>query len=220
MVEAVQSLLRSSSQNEQILSERIAELELAVEDSGWQRILGRDDGFEFSNYALRRILRLSRLYALKNPSIKRPVNLQAVYVWGQGCSIHAEDPEIDKIVQGFLADPGNQRTLTSPGACMDNERLQRVEGNTFFRLFTKPSGRVQVRLIPTDQILDGDIIRNPDDASEPWFYVRRWRDGEEERTAVYPDREYARSLVLRHPAPASCSVTAKWRGTLSTGRRR
>ena len=94
----LESFLASSAANEQMLSERIAELELAIEDSGWQRILGGEEDFEFSPGGLKRIIRLSRLYALKNPVIKRPVQLQAVYVFGQGISIHSSEPEVEKVV--------------------------------------------------------------------------------------------------------------------------
>jgi hypothetical protein len=205
MVEAAHSLLLTSAHNEQLLSERIAELELAIEDVGWQRVLGGGEDFEFSSGALKRILHLSRLYALKNPAIKRPVVLQAVYVWGQGVSIHATETKLDEVVQAFLADPGNQRSFTSIDALMAAERRLRVEGNLFLRLFTAPSGRVQVRLIPTEQIIDGEIITSPEDASEPWFYVRRWQENGKERTAVYPDRDYARLLEAERASTSGAS---------------
>jgi len=202
----IESLILSSKLNEEMLSERIAELELAIEDSGWSRILGGEEDFEFSPGSLKRIIRLSRLYALKNPVIKRPVNLQAIYVWGQGVSIHAADPEVETVVQGFLKDMGNRRTFTSLDACMSNERRLRVEGNLFLRLFTKSSGRVQVRIIPTEQILDGDVVRNPDDASEVHFYIRRWMEDGRERSAAYPDADYLHEIEaerLTRPSLAS-----------------
>ena len=194
--EQIQALISLSEAAEAQLTERIAELELSLEDQGWNRITGALSDFEFSTAGIKKIIRLSRIYYLKNPIIRRPVELQAYYVWGQGVSIHADNQKIDDVVQRFIGDADTMRTFSGHQALMDNERLLRVEGNLFLRLFPAPGGSVQVRRLPVDQILDGDIITNPDDSSEVWFYVRRWRPGAgaEERVEAYPDWEYERRL--------------------------
>jgi len=191
LVEKLILEVAAMSDNEELFLERIAELELAIEDTEWTRIgAGMSDGFQFNREALDKIIYTSRLYALKNPVIKRPVELQAFYVWAQGVSIHAEGA-IDSVVQGFLRDPANRISFTGHDAKMDMEKRLRVDGNLFLRLFTNPStGRVKVRKIPVEEVRA--IVHNPDDRDEPWFYIRKFKRGEVEKKVAYPDWRYAR----------------------------
>jgi len=183
------------SANEEIFQERIAELELALEDREWTKMAGGNEEFQFTRTGLDDIIHMSRLYYLKNPVIKRPVDLQAVYVWGQGVSIHAEGA-VDEVVQGFLADPSNRRSFCGHDALMDSERRMRVEGNLFLRFFINPtSGRVQVRRLPVEEIRA--VIFNPEDHDEPWFYLRAIkRKGQKDKFVAYPDWRYARMRKL------------------------
>jgi hypothetical protein len=72
-----------------------------------------------------------------------------------------------------------------------------LDGNIFFVLFTDKAvtGKVQVRSILVDEIVN--IITNPDDQNEVWYYERRWFavDSEKlgspkEKRAFYPDIHY------------------------------
>ena len=54
------------------LKERLAELELALEDRGWKRQLALAN-IEFSRYGIQQIILISRLYFIKNPLINRGV---------------------------------------------------------------------------------------------------------------------------------------------------
>ena len=152
------------------LEERLAELELALEDVGWIK-LSHEASREFSRDGLRRIAALSRLYFLKNPLVNRAVSLQAMYVWGQGVSISAKHPDVDAVVQKFLDDQKNQAELTSHQARTMKEQDLQVEGNLFFVLFANAfTGRVRVRTLPCDEV--DDIVTNPEDRKEPWYYKR------------------------------------------------
>src|SRR5690348_13860874 len=135
---------------------------------------------------------------LKNPLINRAVSLTAVYIWGQGVTIEAKDEDTDAIIQAFLDDPSNQVELTSHQARLLKEIDLEVLGNLFFVFFTDPKGSIKIRSITVDEI--GEIICNPEDAKEPWFYHRQWkkqtfdydtgvRIGMEEN-AYYPDWRY------------------------------
>ena len=73
----------------EFLTERLAELELAVEDQGWIRIDGMSGDNDFSRDHVRKIGYLARINYLKNPLINRGVNVQTHYVFGQGVSIRA-----------------------------------------------------------------------------------------------------------------------------------
>ena len=152
------------------LQERLAELELALEDVGWNQ-LGWQTEHEFSRQGLGRICALSRLAFLKNPLINRAVTLQAMYVWGQGVSISAKHPDVDAVVQAFLDDQKNKVELTGHQARIMKEQDLQVEGNIFFVLFANAfTGRTRIRTIPVDEVVD--IITNPDDRKEPWYYRR------------------------------------------------
>ena len=152
------------------LTERLSELELALEDVNWER-LSWQTGQEFSRAGLQKIIDLSRLAFLKNPLVNRAVSLQAMYVWGQGVSISANHPDVDAVVQAFLDDPKNQVELTGHQARTMKEQDLQTEGNIFFAFFTNAlTGRTRVRTIPVDEVKD--IICNPDDRKDPWYYKR------------------------------------------------
>lgn len=182
--------IAAMSENEEVFKERIAELELAIDDSEWTG-LGSSDGFQFDRTTIDKLVRLSRLYYLKNPAIKRPVDLQAAYVWGQGVSIYSNVPAVDEVIRNFLSDPSNMRSFSSKEAFMDQERRLRVDGNLFWRFFIDPStGRVQVRKLPLEQVRA--VVCNPDDADEPLFYIRSQRKSGKDVRIAYPDWRYWR----------------------------
>lgn len=188
------------------LEEAIAELELAIEDRGWKQLQGLPSDFQFSRGALDNIIRMSRLYYLKNPLIKRAVDLQTYYVWGQGVTIRGETA-LDEVVQNFILDQSNQGSLSGHQAMMRNERTLAIDGNLFFDFFTDANtGRVQVRTVCVDEIRT--IVRNPDDFSDVWYYERRWNRSDVDpdtgtsvttpMVAYYPDWRYARRLNIEH----------------------
>lgn len=186
----------------ELFQERLAELELALEDTGWLRMTQHGDR-EFSRWGLKKMLRVARFSYLKNPLINHAVNVQANYVWGQGCNIIGKIDEINDYIQAFLDDPYNRREFTGHEAKMLREIEQRIEGNTFIGMFTNRStGWVKLRCFPTDEILD--IIANPQDDHEIWYYHRTWytqewdpvtgTGGGVQGEAYYPDYQYSPSV--------------------------
>lgn len=168
MIEQENNIL---SGNLMLLQERLVELELAIEDTGW-RALSDTDASEFSSDGIRRLIRSARLAWLKNPLIRHSVEVHQDYVFGQGWKISGHGP-VDEVVQEFIQDKGNLSTITSHGAMLNRELQRESEGNVFFVLFTnEDNGYTRIHTIPTEQILDGDIIRNPQDRAEVWFYKR------------------------------------------------
>jgi hypothetical protein len=191
-----------------LLQESIAELQLAMEDVGWTRMLAQAET-EFTRDGLTRITAACRLFTIKNPLVRRGFTLRSAYIWGQGVEIAARatgknrendaEQDVNQVVQDFLDDPGNRQVLFDAAAQQRAERALFTDGNLFIACWTKPTtGRVQVRTLPWDEIQD--VITNPDDASEPWFYKRVWQEntvnystGVPEtgvRTAYYPALGY------------------------------
>ncbi len=162
--------------------EGLADLELALEDVSWRDLTAPFGSWNFNRIALRRIAAMSRIMYLVNPLIRRAVTVQELYVWGSGCTIKGDSDEVDEILKDFFEDPKNQAVI---GQSWDErEREQRIDGNTFFVFYiNKVNGTARVRLLPFDQV--DEIIYNPDDAKEPWFYVRSMVSG----TTI--DGEYA-----------------------------
>lgn len=164
-----QEVLRTAA-SYSLLQERISELELAQEDQGWNR-LSSEGRAEFSREGLAQIIHTSRLSYLKNPLIRRAIDVSADYTWSLGVNIVATDKEVNAVVQSFMSDPDNQTELFSPLARIQQEIELRTTGNLFFAFFTSPStGKTKLRTIPVDEI--ADVICNPDDAKDPWYYKR------------------------------------------------
>lgn len=180
------------------IEERLAALEWALDSPEWRRLTMQSDQ-EFTRMGLHKITELCRVMYLKNPLIKRSVTVKRFYVWGQGWTIRAKDEAIQAAIDAFLYDQKNDDVLGSHEARMQLEIELETDGNIFFCFFINSvTGRIRVRTITFDQI--DDIIFNPDDAKEPWFYKRVWAEqrtnletGAMEttsRTAYYPDWRY------------------------------
>ncbi|WP_326646673.1 hypothetical protein OG884_18770 [Streptosporangium sp. NBC_01755] len=204
-------ILRQERATVEHLQESIADLENRMNEPGWQHLTSMADQ-EFSREGLRQITAVVRVMALKNTLIKRGLALRTAYVWGQGVQISARangkqrkgkavraGQDVNAVVQEFLADDGNRRTLTGSQASEENERALGTDGNLFFALFTLPvTGKVRARSIPWDEI--ADVITNPRDSSEVWFYKRVWYESAADeilggysanlRTAYYPALGY------------------------------
>jgi len=169
-VEQLKERLTRSQNNQEMLEETLAVLETQIYESGWVSIFG-GEGKQLSKRALNTLYDLGRVYWLKNPLIHRAVEVQALYVFAQGMTIKGDHPVVDEVVQQFMTDRKNVAALTSHQAYMQNETDLRLAGNIFFAFFTNTdNGRVTVRTVPLYEI--GDIITNPEDRMEPWYYRR------------------------------------------------
>lgn len=173
------------------VKERFWELELALEDRGWQRQLALA-AWEFSRYGIQQLILISRLYFIKNPLIKRGVKISSFYVFGRGVDISCEDEKANGALQDFIE--ANRKEL-GHGGLVEKDQTLRTDGNLFFVFFSSQSdGSTQVRTI--DAVEMQDIITNPDDVSEPWYYLRQWNAKQfdpasgqitqEPKTAWYP----------------------------------
>lgn len=176
----------------EVLTEGLADLELQLEDSGWDRILAGARE-QFSRAGLNRAAEACRVMAVAHPLVKRGVALRTAYIWGPGLQISAragadEPQDVNAVVQAFLDDEGNQAAWTGNQAHERLERSVATDGNVFIVHFTNPrTGFVQARRIPFHEITD--VIANPEDASEPWYYKREWST-----TVVDPEGQISTGL--------------------------
>lgn len=167
--------------------ERINELERELEDPGWDRLYGMSE-MEFSREGLRKICLKSFLFYLKNPLIRRAVQTQANYVFGQGITIKAEHPVVDEVVQAFLSDRKNKKVFTTIITMVKEEIDLGITANLFPVLFSNSVGDVRLSMVSFDEIWD--IKTNPEDKNEPWYYVRKWTQNGRMEEEYYPDWEY------------------------------
>lgn len=203
MVEAV--MLRAEeaeikAEDAKVAKESIADLELALEDTGWREMSTGGD-WNLTRNGLRKMIALARLMYLANPLIRRAVTVQELYVWANGCTIKADTPIVNEVLEDFFKAPKNQSVIGD--SWPEREREQRNDGNTFFILFTnRETGAVRVRLLPVDQV--ENIIFNPEDSKEPWFYKRfshaglspEVNDVKTIPSCYYPDIDYNPRIKL------------------------
>jgi len=188
--------------------ERLAELELALEDRGWKRQLAIGD-MEFSRYGLQQIILFCRLYRIKNPIIQRGILVGAYYVFGRGVEVSSDDDAANQVLQDFFDDPRNAAELGHSALCAKEASLY-TDGNIFWTFFSDPNdGTTQVRTI--DPIEIEEIICNPDDHAQPWFYHRRWtKQNFDIRTGnILPEPAELWYVDLRYDGPKVTEIKGK-----------
>ncbi len=164
---------------------------------------------DFSRQFIRTIARDSRLASLKNPLIRRGVDVSAAYAFAQGVTVSCDDEQANKVIQAFWDEPGNRKALTNVTSLFIKEVERKTQGNIFLAFFGGID-TVQVRAIPADQI--EDIITDPEDASRARYYKRVWSaetvdyvtgvKWSENRTEYYPALNYrdeALQTIGGHP---------------------
>lgn len=180
------------------LLERLDALENALDTPEWRRLTS-EAAQEFTRTGVRNLTELARVMRLKNPLIKRGVEVKKLYVWGQGWTVKAQNEDVQAALDAFLYDAKNDDVLGSHEARMALEIDLETDGNLFFCFFVnQATGRVRVRMIKFDEI--DSVIHDPDDAKAPWFYKRVWTEQRTDfatgatqttsRTAYYPDWRY------------------------------
>lgn len=146
------------------------ELDLLLDTAEWRREINLS-WLEFSRWGIQQIILVSRLYWLKNPLIRRGVNVAAIYVFGRGLEVSSPDEAANKTLQDFFE---RNKQVMGHGALVDQERRKYYDGNLFWVFFAdeQSTGNVNVRTIDATEIQE--IVTNPDDADTPWFYRRQW----------------------------------------------
>jgi hypothetical protein len=179
----VQELRREvavANDNTSLVVESLTQLEQQLNEPGWVRFAHLTEQ-EFSQTGMTQMRAVCRLMSIANPLVKRGLSLRSAYVWGQGVEITARangrdsagEQDVQAVVSAFLDDDGNKRALTGSAARNRLEHALGTDGDLFIAHFTRPTtGQVQVRVVRADEITE--VICNPEDRSEPWYYRRVW----------------------------------------------
>lgn len=202
ITEALQADHDALANQVEFLQESLVDAQLALEDRGWNRIGGLTGEDEFDRQYLGDAAGIVKAAVVTNPMMKRGVNLRIAYVWGTGCTISARQDDkgqdVNAVIQAFLDDPSNQASFTSSQAHEELERALATGGNVFLALFTnRLTGRVQVRSAPFREVTD--IILNPEDRDDPWFYKRTYTTTAVETAAAGMFTRH-RTVTVYHPA--------------------
>jgi hypothetical protein len=146
------------------------DIELALQNVEWRREVNIS-WLEFSRWGIQQIILISRLHYIKNPIIRRLIDIAALYVFARGVEVSSPDETANGVLQEFFE--ANKKTLGQI-ALVDLERRKYYDGNIFFAFFadTVNTGAVKVRTIDATEI--ADIVCDPDDSDTPWYYKRCW----------------------------------------------
>ncbi len=151
--------------------ERLWELELALEDRGWVRELTLSN-FEFSLFGIHRIIALCRLYNIKNPLVRRGIQVHGFYVFGRGVTISSDDDDTNQVLQEFFTNPRNASEL-GHRALVQKVASVWTDGNLYSIFFRdKLTGELLMRSLDPIEIVE--IVSDPDDSSMERFIHRRW----------------------------------------------
>ena len=186
-----------------VFKERLWELELALEDRGWVRETTLA-GLEFSRYGIQQLVRICRIYGIKNPIIKRIAEICELYVFGRGFEIKADDDAQNDVIQEFLLE--NNLEMGHNGLSKKENDIQ-TDGALYFGLPTDEKGKVRVLMVDALEIMD--VGTDPDDTAHPQFLLRHWtrvvlniQTGLNENQVMrswYPSLEYLQSNPKQKP---------------------
>ena len=173
------------------------DIELALANVEWRREINLS-WLEFSRWGIQQIILISRLYYIKNPLLRRAIDVCAVYVFGRGVEITSTDPAANDTLQEFFE--RNKKTF-GPSAMIQAERTKYHDGNLFWAFFadTENTGEVNVREMDATEIQE--IITDPEDGDKEILFKRVWRfktfdpstgaTAIEDETRWYPSLEFA-----------------------------
>lgn len=165
------------------------DIELALQNVEWRREINLS-WLEFSRWGIQQIILISRLFFIKNPMIQRGINIASYYVFGRGCEVISDDDDANDGLHDFFE---RNNSIIGHMGLMELEKRLFYDGQVFFVLFPDKTdkGSVNVRTIDATEI--HEVITNPDDTDEPWFYRRLWTSRPVDMTsgqvATSPDKE-------------------------------
>lgn len=162
--------IRGVLAEKEFLEESLADVQQALQEQGWMS-MALQASEEFSPEGRRRAAALTRILVLQNPLVKRGVAIRTGYIWGGGVQVTGRDDSVNEVIARFEED--NKTSFSSSQAREEAEKSLATDGGQFRALPTSPlTGRVRVRTIDPAEI--AEIIPNPEDRDEPWFYLRRY----------------------------------------------
>lgn len=149
------------------------------------------------NYSERvKLIKLARLYYLKDPLIHQATSLITNYTFADGFRYSCNEEPWKEILDDWWNDEDNLMELTSQQAQEQKSIELIIDGEIFFVLFREPDGRVKVRTLPPEEVVD--VITSPYDYRRTLYYHRRFtpqvfnfKEGQYEPGATQESTYYA-----------------------------
>jgi len=178
--------------------------DLALEDAGWINLSGTTADVITPQDRVTN-LKLSRLYATKDPMGKQAIRLWTDYTFGSGMTWRVKDEKNEKtkeVLESFWDAPANKAVLSARGQRRSSDKLL-IEGDVFFAIFLGTKGEAKIRLIDPLEITE--IITNLDDIEDVRYYRRDWTNQQAE-----PHISYYRSVTnLKDESTPDAQGTAR-----------
>ncbi len=154
----------------QIAQGAFGDIELALQNVDWMRQINLS-WLEFTRWGIQQIILISRLYYIKNPILRRLIDISAAYVFGRGVEISSTDEDANEVLKEFVED--NAMVLGQIGLAK-LEKTKYYDGNIFFAFFPDKvnTGKVKLRTIDATEMQE--IISDPDDTDTEWYFKRVW----------------------------------------------
>lgn len=146
------------------------DIELALQNVDWRREINMS-WLEFSRWGIQQIILISRLYYIKQPLMRRAIDVVAAYVFGRGVEISSTDDAANDTLNEFYE---RNRATFGPNAMIAAQKAKSMDGNLFWVFFadTENSGLVEARRIDATEI--EEIVTDPDDSDKEWYFKRSW----------------------------------------------
>jgi hypothetical protein len=154
----------------QISQGAFGDIELALQNVDWQRQINLS-WLEFTRWGIQQIILISRLYYIKNPILRRLIDVCAAYVFGRGVEMSSTNETANEVLKEFRED--NAAVLGQVGLAK-MERMKDYDGNLFFAFFPDKvnTGKVKLRTIDATEMQE--IVSDPDDSDTEWYFLRVW----------------------------------------------
>jgi hypothetical protein len=146
------------------------DIELALQNVEWRREVNLS-WTEFSRWGIQQIILISRLYYIKNPILRRLIDVCAAYVFARGVEVSSTDKAANEVLDEFFE---RNKEVLGRNALIKAERAKDTDGNLFFALFADrfSKGKVTARMLDATEIQE--IVADPNDSAVPWYYRRVW----------------------------------------------
>lgn len=161
------------------------DIELALSTWDWRREINFSV-LQFSRWGIQQIILISRLYYIKNPIVRRLVDVCAAYVFARGVEVTTGDDAANETLKEFFED---NRNVFGQVALVQSERMKDTDGNLFWVLFADKtdSGKCKARIIDATEI--NEIVANPEDSDEEWLFLRIWvQQNYNEKTGIVSNK--------------------------------
>ena len=207
------------------------DINLMLNTVQWRRDL-QLSFLEFSRWGIQQIILICRLYYIKNPIFRRLCDVIADYVFARGVEVSTSDPNATAVWDDFVQ---RNKSVFGQVALVEAQKAKAYDGNLFWCFFadSTDSGQVDCRRIDATEIQE--IVVNPEDRTEAWFYRRMWTQpnmdsdfksmGNVDQERWYPSLAYSqkrgraampeaiRNIPVERDAPIyhrRCGAVAQW----------